>query len=118
MRIGLGRLSLVLALAISTFTAATTAEARDYYRRGNDDAALAIGAGLVGLAVGAAIASDHHDRYYYRDRPDYRYYPDTYYYPERRYYRYRPERYYRYRPHEYRDYRPYRYDRGYYMRRR
>ena len=61
------RLSLAVALAASTFTAATVAEARSYRDR-NDDAAIAIGAGIIGLAVGAAIASDNDDRYYYRDR--------------------------------------------------
>jgi hypothetical protein len=47
-----------------------------------DDAAIAIGAGVVGLAVGAAIASDHNrsDVYVrYNSRP--RYYGGGYYYP-------------------------------------
>ncbi len=38
-----------------------------HWRHGDDDAGLAIGAGIIGLALGAAIASDHSsydDRYY------------------------------------------------------
>jgi hypothetical protein len=75
----------------------TTAEARDrYYRdRGDNDAAIAIGAGILGLAVGAAVASDrrgryYDDRYYYgRPRGYYRTYPRNYYYrpyPRQRFY--------------------------------
>ena len=51
--------ALGVALGASTLVAtAAPAEARDRYRHrgGGDDAAIAIGAGLVGLAVGAAIA--------------------------------------------------------------
>lgn len=110
------RLSLAVALAASTFTAATVAEARTYRDR-NDDAAIAIGAGIIGLAVGAAIASDNDDRYYYRDRRYYRSYPDRYHYRDRRYYRTYPDRYY-YNRHHYRDYREYRHDRRHYDRRR
>ena len=72
------RLSLADALAASTFTAATVAQAHGYRDR-DDDAAIAIGAGIIGLAVGAAIASDNDDGYYYRDRRYYRAYPDRYY---------------------------------------
>lgn len=114
----LGRLSLAIVLAASTFAAATTAEARGYRGRG-DDAAIAIGAGIVGIAIGAAIADNHDDRYYYRDSGYYRPYPDRYYYyRERRYYR--PHYDYRYRNHyRERDYRDYRHDRrGYYGNRR
>lgn len=49
-----------MALAVSA-----PAEARGYHRGGGDDAAIAIGAGLVGLAIGAAIASSDRDDYYY-----------------------------------------------------
>ena len=94
--------------ALSTSAVATTADARDRYRHHDDDAAIAIGAGIVGLAIGAAIASDHDDRYYYRDRRYYRAYPDHYYYERapRGYYRdYRRNRWYdrdsRYRGHKY-----------------
>ena len=81
------------------------AQARDRWHRGDDRAAVAVGAGVLGLALGAAIASDHRDRYYYDDRYYYRPYPRyrSYYYygPPPRYYRYdRPmwrDRYYRYR---------------------
>jgi hypothetical protein len=88
------------ALAALSFAAAP-AQARDYYRhdRGGDDAAIAIGAGVVGLALGAAIASSSRDRDYY-------YYDDGYYYP-RGYYRDYP-RYY--------DRRVYVYPRHYYRR--
>ena len=69
--------------------AATPAQARDdYYRghdRGGDDAAIAIGAGVVGLALGAALASGNRDRDYYYD--------DDYYQPRGYYYRSYP-RYY------------------------
>lgn len=55
-----------------------------YYRYGyhNDDAALALGAGIIGVAIGAALVSDRHDRYddRYDDRAyDDRYYDDRYY---------------------------------------
>lgn len=123
----LKRLGLAAALTATTFvTTATVAEARGYRDR-DDDAAIAIGAGIVGLAIGAAIASDHDDRYYYRDRSYYRYYPDSYYYRDRPYYRAYPDRYRyynRYPRHDYREYRDYRgyrdyrHDRRYYRRHR
>jgi hypothetical protein len=57
-----------------------------YYRYGyyNDDAALALGVGILGVAIGAAIASDRHDHYdRYDDRYDRSYddrsYDDRYY---------------------------------------
>lgn len=78
------------------FAAAVPAEARDGYyrhdRRGGDDAAIAIGAGVVGLALGAAIASSDRDRDYYYD-DDYYYYGGGYYPQHGYYYRARP-RYY------------------------
>jgi hypothetical protein len=66
----IGRVAAGLA-AVSLVAAATTASAdpRYYYgHRGHGDtAAAAVAAGIVGLAVGAAIAdSGHHDRYYER----------------------------------------------------
>jgi len=55
-----------------------------YYRYGhyNDDAALALGVGIIGVAIGAALASDRHDRYderYDDGAYDDRYYDDRYY---------------------------------------
>ena len=89
------KLGLGAVLAASTLAMAAPAEARGRHHYG-DDAAIAIGAGLIGLAVGAALADDG-DRYYY----------DRDYYPSRRYvtvrghpgyyyyYEGRPNRYYR-----------------------
>ncbi|RZK02573.1 MAG: hypothetical protein EOO76_06435 [Novosphingobium sp.] len=96
----------VAALALGTTTLATTAEARDRYRDRGDDAALAIGAGIIGLAVGAAIASDrdrgydrYHDGGYYGPRRGYAAYgyPRSYYpaYPRGYYYDRAPRRFYR-----------------------
>jgi hypothetical protein len=94
------RAGLVAALALGAMTIGTaSAEARDgYYRgRGNNDAAIAIGAGVVGLALGAAIASSNRDRFYDR------YYYDDYYrapprfnrgYPRGRYFDRPPRRFY------------------------
>ena len=87
-------------MATLCFAGATTAQARDRHRGGDDDAVIAIGAGLVGLAIGAALADRDDD--YYGDRrwhSNRRYvrvsgYPDYYYYypnNPRRYYR---DRYY------------------------
>ncbi|MBV1691568.1 hypothetical protein KRR38_28800 [Novosphingobium sp. G106] len=89
---------IVAALAVGAMTFTTTsAEARDHWRgRGDDTAAIAVGAGIIGLAVGAAIASNSDRGYYYGDgyygRPRYYYrsYPRGYYYdryPRRYYYR-------------------------------
>lgn len=95
-------------LAATVVGASSPAEARDRRYR-NNDAGVAIGAGVLGLALGAAIASDRRDRYYddgyYYERRYYRPYPRyrTYYYgPPPRYYRYDRrwrggDRYYRYR---------------------
>ncbi|WP_067736208.1 hypothetical protein [Novosphingobium naphthalenivorans] len=69
------RLGLGTALAATVLTLTAPAQARDHYRgHGGDDAAIAIGAGIIGLAIGAAIADSHDDRYY-----------DSGYYPARRY---------------------------------
>ena len=99
-----------LGAVLAATVAATTspAEARDRRWRGDDRAAVAVGAGVLGLALGAAIASDRRDRYYYDDRYDYRPYP-----------RYRVHRYYGPPPRYYRYARPWRGDRyyGYYGRR-
>lgn len=99
-RVGLGT-----ALAASALVLASPAVARDHYRHrgGGDDAAIAIGAGIIGLAIGAAIADSNDDRYYdrgwyparryvtVRGRPGYYYYYDGYpnrYYHDRYYDRY------------------------------
>ncbi len=117
---------LAATLAASAFVSAAPAQARDHYRRGgNDDAAIAIGAGVVGLALGAAIASDRNDRYYddgyYRPRYRTQHYYNNYpAYPvyRRNYYNYRAYpayRGYNYRHHDnrgWRDHRGYRGRRG------
>jgi hypothetical protein len=96
--------AIAASLGVVTLMTSTTAEARDRYGRyrGDNDAAVAIGAGVLGLAVGAAIASDRGDRYY-RDRRYYRSYPRGYYY-------YDSYPRYRYREYYYRDYPRYRND--------
>lgn len=86
---------LALALTATSLAVVTPASARDrYYRhhRGGDDVAIAIGAGILGLAVGAAIASSNDRRY--NDR--YYHYDNGYYYPRYRsyYYRRHHDRYY------------------------
>lgn len=93
----LKRYGLAAALAAGAFTFSSTAEARDHWRDGrNNDAAIAIGAGIVGLAIGALIADRddgrYYDRGYYRDRRYVRVdgHPGYYYY-----YNGNPNRYYR-----------------------
>ena len=57
--------ALLAALVAAGTLVAAPAQARDrYHRGGDDDVAIAIGAWLVGLAIGAAIASDG-DRHHY-----------------------------------------------------
>lgn len=60
------------------------AMAQERYRDRDDTAGIAIGAGVLGLAIGAIAASDNdrRDRRYYDDRRYYndRYYRDGYYY--------------------------------------
>lgn len=101
-----------LAVAGATLAAsASPAEARRhwngdrYYHR--DRTGTAIAAGVVGLAIGAALASSSRDRYYdgyYYDRyPRYR---DRYYYNYDRPYYYDYDRYYYDRPYRYRGYYP------------
>lgn len=99
-----------LALGASALAASAPAEAQRYDRyhsRGNNDAAIAVGAGVLGLAVGAAIASNNRDRYNdgYYDR---RYYARPRYYSYDSGYYYGP-RYRAYPRYQYRDY-----DRRYY----
>jgi len=118
MKTVLKKLGLGAALAASALVASAPAEARDrYYGHRDNDAAVAIGAGILGLAVGAAIADSNDDRYYDRGYYGERRYvtvrgrPDYYYYYEGR-----PNRYYRDRYYD-RYYAPYyreRYSRNYY----
>ncbi|PEQ12670.1 hypothetical protein B2G71_10195 [Novosphingobium sp. PC22D] len=73
---------LAATLGATALVTTTPAMARDYHDRGDNTAAIAIGAGIVGLALGAIIASDnkrdrYDDRYYVRDGW---YYNDGYYY--------------------------------------
>jgi hypothetical protein len=94
-------LGVAAALAASTLGMTQTAQAQGRWDRGGgNDAAIAIGAGILGLAVGAAIADRNDGRYYdrrfynnrryvtVRGRPDYYYYYDN---APGRYYR---DRYY------------------------
>ena len=99
-------------LAATALTAAAPADAQRWRRydrnRGGDVAAGAILGGIVGLGVGAAIASSNRrDRYY-----DRRYY-DRGYYPQYNYYNHYPRQNYYNDPY-YNNYRPYyRPNRGY-----
>lgn len=83
-------------LAVASLSLVQSAEARPYWDRRGDDTAIAIGAGLVGLAVGAVLADRGDGRYYdnryYQSRRYVRVagYPDYYYY-----YDGAPGRYYR-----------------------
>ncbi|WP_353230945.1 hypothetical protein [Novosphingobium sp.] len=56
--------ALAATAAIGVVASATPAAAHEWgeRRHGGDGAAIAVGAGLLGLVIGAAIASDHHDR--------------------------------------------------------
>lgn len=69
--------TLASALAASALVSASPAMARDYRHHGGDTAAVAIGAGILGLAIGAiAASSSNHDRDYRRSDWEYR---DGYY---------------------------------------
>jgi len=102
MKTTLKTLGVAAAIAATSLGFVQSAEARDRWghRGGGDDAAIAIGAGVIGLAVGAALADRDDGRYYdsryYRARRyvTIRDYPGYYYYYDgapRRYYR---DRYY------------------------
>lgn len=80
-----------LAGLLAAGTLVTSAEAHDrryrHSHRNNDGAAVA--AGIAGLAIGAALASNGRDRHYDRRYDDRRYYGGGYYrngYYDRRYY--------------------------------
>lgn len=87
----ISRAALGFALGATVLTvAAPTADAQRYRGRyHHDNTGTAVVAGIAGLAIGAALASDHrydYDRRYYRERG---YYPvDGYYYRDN-YRRYR-----------------------------
>ena len=68
------------ALVASASLAAAPVEARDRYDRHHDRTGTAIAAGVVGLAIGAALASGNRDRHYDRG-----YNGDEYYYPQQSY---------------------------------
>ncbi|MFA7604269.1 MAG: hypothetical protein WCY29_14805 [Novosphingobium sp.] len=74
--------ALATALAASVLATANPAMARDNRHRGDDTAAIAIGAGIIGLALGAIVASsgnDRRDRDYYDYRANGWQYRDGYY---------------------------------------
>lgn len=98
-RLGL-KAAVLSAIAATAVMAASPAEARRYHRD-HDRTGAVIAAGVVGLAIGAALASSSRDRYYYRDR----YYDDYYYdrYPRYREYYYYDRPYPRYRDYYYYD---------------
>ncbi|WP_260927543.1 hypothetical protein [Novosphingobium sp. 9] len=104
----LTKIGLSTVLAATALTAVTPAMAQPYRHR--DNTGIAIGAGILGLAVGAAIA-DRGDRYYYdRDYYARRHYvrvegrPGYYYYYDGAPRRYYQDRYYdRYYAPYYRD---------------
>lgn len=86
-----------VALAVTALATAAPAEAQRYYgRHRGDNGGAAVVAGIAGLAIGAAIASNGNNRYrdrYYYDRGypanyDYNYYNDHGYYPDDGYYAY------------------------------
>ncbi|MBA3896517.1 MAG: hypothetical protein H0X36_05160 [Sphingomonadaceae bacterium] len=90
------KVALSAALGASALVAAAPAQAQwrggygyRHYRYHDNDAGLAIGAGVLGLAVGAAIASDHRGGYYNDGYYDRGYGYDGYYGYNRPYYRYR-----------------------------
>ncbi|WP_404482331.1 hypothetical protein [Novosphingobium sp. BL-52-GroH] len=58
--------ALAAGLAATALASTTPAMARDYHRGNDNTAAVAIGAGILGLAVGAiaASSSNRNDRYY------------------------------------------------------
>ncbi|MFA5990173.1 MAG: hypothetical protein WC803_11300 [Sphingomonas sp.] len=102
----LKKAGLGVAVAATTLMATAPAQAEDYHgrHRGGDATGAAIVAGVAGLAIGAAIASNASHRHEYHDRRGYYnqgYYHDDYYYRNRQYYP-QPHYYAHYRD----DYRP------------
>lgn len=117
--------ALGVGLAATALASAAPAQAQRYWHRdrGGDTAAGALIGGVIGLGLGAAIASSNRGRYYDRgyygySRPDYYYDQRVYVAPppppprvyyEDRYYAPPPRVYYAPRPY-YRDYRGYGYN--------
>ena len=100
----LKRAGIATLIAAGAISLSAPAQARDRWNDGDNDAAIAIGAGIVGLAIGAMIADRDDDRYY-----------DRRYYNNRRYVRVRgyPDHYYYYPGNPNRYYRDRYYDRRY-----
>ena len=75
------KVALAGALLATATIAAAPAEARDRYgrHRGGDDAAIAIAAGIAGLAIGAAVSNGNRGRHYNDS-----YNRGGYYYPQYR----------------------------------
>lgn len=100
MKLSWKSLGLATALAASALTVSAPASARDYYDGGGNDAAIAIAAGVIGLALGAALADRDDGRYYDRGYYDSRRYvtvrgrPGYYYYYDGAPNRYYRDRYY------------------------
>lgn len=70
-------------LAATALATSSPAMARDYHRNNDNTAAVAIGAGVIGLAIGAIVASSGKDRDRYDNRYHVRdgwYYNNGYYY--------------------------------------
>lgn len=83
---------LTATLAATALVTTSPALARDYRGNGDNTAAIAIGVGVVGLALGALIASSDNDRG--RDRYDDRYHVrDGWYYDGGQYYNRQGNRY-------------------------
>lgn len=100
MKAMLKKVGLAVALGSTALAVAAPAQAQrwggGYRHYGHGDGGTAVIAGIAGLAIGAAIASDHdryRDRYYYdRGYPvdyDRVYYRSHGYYPDDGYYAYR-----------------------------
>ncbi len=74
-----GKSVAALALGATALSMAVPAQAHERWGRGGgDDAAIAVGAGLLGLAVGAAIASGDNGGGYYGNEDYYNSYPQYY----------------------------------------
>jgi hypothetical protein len=54
--------TIAAAVAATALVSASPAMAQNYRRGGDDTAAIAIGAGIVGLAIGAIVASSNNNR--------------------------------------------------------